>query len=153
VHSFSTILSDENGRFESAGLTPGDYTVSARTAEAVTSKSAAARVREGDETEVELRVEDGVIVRVVAETTEGDPARATVSVVDEEGREHANLRSMASLQTEFSEGLSTTEIRVGPVPPGKYVVTVTSEGGKVEQRTITLSASRSERKLRLRFEG
>ena len=68
-------------------LAPGDYSVSARTTEAVTRGGVAARVREGDQTEVRLRVEDGVMVRVVAETPAGDPTRATVSVIDEEGRE------------------------------------------------------------------
>jgi hypothetical protein len=153
IQGFSTIVTDGGGRFEHMSLAPGNYTVGARTADAVSRAEVAAHVREGDRTEVRLHVEEGVMLRVVAETSEGDPARASVSVVDEHGREHASLLSMARLQAEFTEGLSTTEINVGPVPPGDYRVTVTSESGEVEECAITLSASPFERKLRVRFDG
>lgn len=149
LEPFSSTLTDAEGRFERDGIAPGEVSVSARGDGLASPEVGPLRIREGAETEVELRLGEGTMLRVVVEDPEGRTIRAELSVLDEAGREHASLRSFASMQTFFAEGFSTTEQRVGPLPPGNYEVVVTTSEGHVERRPVKLSG-RAERKLRLR---
>ncbi len=144
-------VSDEEGRFVVEGVAPGEVTLTARTREASSAESRSVMVREDAATDVELILESGTILRVVVEDAEGSQLRARVSVRDAEGREHAGMLTEALLRGLFLEGFSSTEQRVGPLPPGKYRVTVTAEDGRSKERNVRLTG-RAERKLRLRLD-
>ena len=144
-------VSDDEGRFVVEGVAPGEVTLTARTREASSAESRSVMVREDAATNVELILESGTILRVVVEDAEGSQLRARVSVRDAKGREHAGMLTEALLRGLFLEGFSSTEQRVGPLPPGKYRVTVTAEDGRSKERNVRLTG-RAERKLRLRLD-
>lgn len=144
------VQTDDSGRFLVEGLAPGEVTVGARAGSRAAREVGPLLVREGAPSEVELVLEEGTVLRVIAEDGEGRPLRATVSVRDEAGRELSGIVSPEAMRDLFANGISSRERRVGPLAPGRYVVTVTHPDGRVEDRTVRL-VGRPERIVRIRF--
>ena len=119
---------DYEGSFTLERVPEGDVLVSARTA---THVSAAARTtaREGAEATVELALRAGVVLKVVLEDEDGDPVRAAIRVEDETGRDFA-LRAVYDEVELYTGGVSSSERRVGPLPPGRYTLHARAEDGR-----------------------
>src|SRR5688572_22793797 len=117
---------DAGGRFEYPGLEPGRYTVTARNKELCTPDAPTVEMREGERAEVELRLEPGTLLILSVSGETGDLVEASISVVDDMGRQVNGLASISEIMEAFSQGtLSTKEQRVGPLPAGRYKVTAT----------------------------
>jgi len=144
------VISGGDGKFRNNGLAPGPVTVVARTSSGSTQESAQIQVRSGDISNVELILEDGTLLRCVCEDSAGNSIRASVSVVDEDGREQTGLRTREQWMEVFTGGGEQRETRVGPVPPGKYEVIFTTDDGETARRVLRLTG-RPERKVRVRI--
>ncbi|MCH2106431.1 MAG: carboxypeptidase-like regulatory domain-containing protein, partial [Planctomycetes bacterium] len=144
------VVTGGDGKFRHNGLAPGSVTVVARSSSGSTQESASVQVRAGDISNVELVLEEGTILRCVCEDAAGDPLRASISVVDEEGREQTSLRTREQWMEVFTGGGEQRETRVGPLPPGKYEVIFTTDDGETARRVVRLTG-RPERRVRVRI--
>ncbi len=124
LEPFSMLATDPSGQCTYDGLAPGDYSVLARTVEESSQEIGPIRVREGEATAVELDLEPGTILWILLQRRGGgEPLTGRVRVVDEAGHEMASLLGFQDLAHLYSgAGFSTTEHRLGPLPPGRYVV-------------------------------
>jgi hypothetical protein len=144
------VMSGSNGSFRNNGLAPGAVTVIARTNEGSTPESAPIQVRAGDISNVELVLENGTLLRCVCEDANGDPLRASISILDEAGHEQAGLKTRDQWMEVFTGGGEQRETRVGPLPPGKYTVLFTTDDGRTARRVLRLTG-RPERKVRVKI--
>jgi hypothetical protein len=150
IDRFSMVTTDSNGAAEYAGLSPGRYTATARKAALVAPESTRFSVEEHVKTPVKIALAGGttIVVSLVGEPEK--PLKPSVSVTDDDGRELSAMLGLSELMKLFSEGgLSTTERRFGPFPPGRYTIKGTANG-KTVTKTVQLSGQ-AERKLTLRF--
>ena len=91
-----------------------------------------------------------------AETTEGvrlianRGATARVSVVDPNGHEVNGMIAYQEIMDARGSLYTTTEQRVGPLPPGRYVVTAYADDGRTTTKPVTLTGQ-AERKLKIRL--
>ena len=150
LSAVSSSVTDAAGRFTYEGLPPGELTVTARTQDAVSAKSTSVRITSDATTTTELRVDPGTYL-IVELLDDGEPVRARLQVIDEEGHEVANLVSMEELEKLFTGGISTKTRRVGPVAPGKYKLFATSLDGKEAKKTVRIRAGSDEQKVKLRL--
>ena len=151
LERLSMIATDSAGRFHYDGLEPGEYTVFARKIGLASDARARVLVREGETAEVELALGAATLLLVTVTNEDGSAVEASLSVLDDAGREVHGLASLAEVMTALSAGeLSSREQRVGPLPPGKYRVIVTAADGRKESKPVTLSGQ-SERKLNVRL--
>ena len=147
----SSCKSDERGEYTYAGLAPGSYTVSARAGARAARETASIAVREDASARMDLTLEAGTMLRV-ATSDKGDKAvRAGVSVTNEQGLEVGDLQTSEGFQELMADGWSTSDQKLGPLPPGKYVVTATTPSGKSTKQSVTLSGE-SELAIKLRVE-
>jgi protocatechuate 3,4-dioxygenase beta subunit len=148
--SLSACVSDAAGRFTYGGLAPGRVTASARTGTQACADSAPVEIRAGEASEVELQVTTGTFV--IVSLLEGDePVRARLRVLDQDGRRVDDLFTLADLQRLLSEGFSTRERRVGPIPPGKYTLVAVTPDGKEARKSVTIEPGQEERHVRLKL--
>lgn len=151
LERLSMIATDSAGRFTYDGLEPGEYNVFARKSGLASDARARVLVREGEAAEVELALGAATLLLVTVTNEDGSAVEASLSVLDETGREVHGLASLAEFMTALSAGeLSSREQRVGPLPPGKYRVIVTAADGRKETKPVTLSGQ-PERKLNVRL--
>ncbi|MFN0242309.1 MAG: carboxypeptidase regulatory-like domain-containing protein [Planctomycetota bacterium] len=147
----SSVTTDAAGRFVYAGVGPGVYSLSARTKSLASNESAPVSVREGTQTEVALVMEPGTMVIVTV--TEGDaPARASVTVRDEKGREMSQLVSLAAIERLLTEGVAQKERRIGPLPSGEYTIEASTPDGRTAKKRVTLRGQ-EDRTVVLRLDG
>ncbi|MAB78093.1 MAG: hypothetical protein CMJ89_01960 [Planctomycetes bacterium] len=146
----SQVITNPAGKFTYEGLPSGSLTVTARTADACSTESRRVQILTSETTEVEIVVEPGAYL-IVQLLDEGEPVRARLRVLDEEGREVNGLLSMALMQELFTEGMSSRERRVGPVPPGKYKLEATTMDGKTAKKTVRLKSGENKRRVKLRL--
>lgn len=151
INPMSSCTTDADGRFRFDGAAPGNYTLIARRDELSSRDSAPVSTRAGQPATVELVLETGTMLKVSVEDKEGKTVRASVSVVDSAGREYANLMSTEAFGQMFADGFSSTERRIGPLPPGKYRVTATDDQGKSESKPLNLSGQ-AERDMRIKLD-
>jgi protocatechuate 3,4-dioxygenase beta subunit len=151
INPMSSCTTDADGKFRFDGAAPGNYTLIARREELSSRDSAPVSARAGQPATVELLLETGTMLKVSVEDKEGKTVRASVSVVDSAGREYANLMSTEAFGQMFADGFSSTERRIGPLPPGKYRVTATDDQGKSESKPLNLSGQ-AERDLRIKLD-
>jgi hypothetical protein len=151
LNPVSSCNSDSQGRFEFTQAPPGLVTLSARKAGLASRESAPVRAASDAKATVELALESGTMLLATVEDGEGRTLSASLRVLDEAGRDHASLMGSDAWQRMFSEGFSSTERRIGPLPPGKYRVIATLTDGRSESKPLTL-AGQSERSMRIRIE-
>ncbi len=151
LHRFSACTSDASGRFTYEGVSPGKYTLCARTTTLAAPESKPISVHESEPSEVDVTLEPGTWLRISLEDGEQKAVRAQVSVKNERDQEMSQMFAFDSIQSMMSEGISSTERRVGPLPSGKYVVTATARDGKTTKKSITLKGQ-DERKVVLRLD-
>ncbi len=149
LEAFSMLESDGSGKFLYRGLAPGRYTVSARTADRASLESAFVDVASGQTAEAVVSLASATVLRITV-VGEGDqPLRASISVLNADGREVAAMRSMSQIVDAVGDGLSTTEQSVGPLPPGEYTVFARADGREAK-KPLSLEGQ-PERKLKLRL--
>ena len=127
-------------------------TLSARTCEglAASREVGPVEVLEGGTCEVEIELEPGTLLRIDLEGEDREPLRCSVSVLDSEGSEVSCLLPRDHNEALLSEGISSTEHRVGPLPSGRYRVIATAPDGREATRSVTLRGQ-EERRVRLRL--
>ncbi len=145
----SWCVTDGSGRFSFPGASEGRHAVLARTELAATNE-VAIDVHPGAENEVELRLQEGTILLVAVEDEQGKALRAQLRVYDENEREVSGLGSMQDVERAMTEGFSTREQKIGPLPPGRYRVEGTAQDGARAAKPVTLNGQ-PERRLRLRL--
>ncbi|MBM3990368.1 MAG: hypothetical protein FJ298_05090 [Planctomycetes bacterium] len=151
VERLSMLATDSAGRFTYDGLESGEYTLSARKSGLASDGRARVLVRAGEAANVELVLGAGTLLLVTVSNEDGSPVEATLSVLDDAGREVHDSVSIAEIMEAMTSGAwSSREQRVGPLAPGKYRVIVTAPDGRKETKPVTLSGQR-ERKLNVRL--
>jgi len=145
----SWCATDASGRFTFPGASEGRHSVLARTDLAATGE-VAVDVHAGAESEVELRLQEGTMLVVAVEDEQGKALHAHLRVFDEDQREVSGLGSMQDVERAMTEGFSTREQKIGPLPPGRYRVEGTAQDGGHAAKPVTLNGQ-AERKLRLRL--
>ncbi len=151
LERLSMVATDAAGRFAYDGLEAGEYTVSARKGDRASDERARVLVREGESSEVELALGAATVLLVTVSNEDGSEVEASLTVLDEAGRQVNGVVSFAEILAAWSAGqLSSREQRVGPLAPGKYRVIVTAADGRKETKPVTLSGQ-PERKLNVRL--
>ena len=150
LNPFSTTETDGRGGFRFDGCAPGSYTVSARLDLLASPESAPVQVVEGEDAAVDLVLGPAAVLRISVEDGEGAAVRATVRVFDGAGREVGSMLGSEAMEVLFSEGFSSTEQRVGPVPPGSYRVEATAPSGETARKSVSLHGQ-EQRRVRLRL--
>jgi protocatechuate 3,4-dioxygenase beta subunit len=151
LHRFSACATDATGRYTYEGVAPGKYTLCARTTTLAAPDSKPVSVHEGQASEVDLALEPGTWVRISTEGADQKLLRAAISIKNDRDQEVSQMIAFDALQAMFTEGISSTEKRVGPLPPGKYLVSATTKDGKTTKKSITLKGQ-DERKVVLRLD-
>ncbi len=146
----SDVMTDPGGRFKYEGLPAGDLTVSARTSDDCSTESRSVRIAVGQTTTTEIEVEPGAYL-VVQLLDDGEAVRARLRVLDRNGNEVSGLLSMGMMQEMISEGLSSKERRVGPLPPGKYTLEATTPDGKTAKKRVTMKSGDNRRLIKMRL--
>ncbi|MSR61217.1 MAG: hypothetical protein EXS08_02050 [Planctomycetes bacterium] len=144
----SMITSSADGSFAYEGLAEGEYQVSARGKGQASAESAPVRVKKGENANVEIVLYPGTTLVIEIVGDDGEPLHAQLTVTDARGREMQGLLGMSEMAASFSEGFSSSTERVGPLPPGTYTVTATTDDGKKSTKPVTLDGQ-PERKLKI----
>lgn len=150
VERFSLVSTDPRGAFTYRGLAPGSYTAFARSGGLVSADSSVIEVRSGATANVELRLEEGCVVKIKVRDKSDTAVRARVSIVDGEGREHTGAMSMTEIMEQFGAGFSSEEQRVGPLALGRYHVRAVADDGREAESMVSLTRA-GERSVLLRL--
>ncbi len=152
VDRISFVSSDSAGSFEYPALSEGNYQVTARTSDEVTSEAVEVRIREGQKSEVRLVLSQGTMLLVSLTDREGEPVRCKLRVTDGDGRQVNGLWSFRDLMASLSGGtISTDEQRIGPLSPGSYTLEATTEDGRDAKKSVQVDGQQ-ERRVRLRLD-
>jgi protocatechuate 3,4-dioxygenase beta subunit len=135
-------LTDAKGRFKAEGLSPGTFTVFARTESSCSSESNPLTVRSDGASEVELMLQPSASVRVIIEDEHGTKIGSMISVVDARGRDFGPM-SPATPDDMSGEGLSAGRT-FGPLPPGQYSVSATNHDKVSVGASVALAAGAQE---------
>ncbi len=134
LEPFSMVASDGSGVAEYRGVAPGEYTLTARQGSLTSIETGSVRVQAGQATRAALVLEPGTVLWLSFTDSDRNPKAATVSVTDTDGREYSGMVGMADLQALYIEGeFSPAEHRLGPLPPGKYIVRAHADGLSAEK--------------------
>ncbi|MBL8803073.1 MAG: sigma-70 family RNA polymerase sigma factor [Planctomycetes bacterium] len=145
VHSGTRLLtpfawsaSDADGAFEGPALAPGEYFVHARSG-ALCSALQRVLVERGEAPALELTLAPGGFVELSFSSAAAAQS-ATLSLRDEQGREFVGCveRALKSLDvlTSFRPGA----VRLGPLPPALYRLTVVDTAGLVQNFDVAVAA-------------
>lgn len=149
IDTLSTTRTGSSGRFTYDRISPGTYSVSARTDAAAAPEVTNVVVKESEDANVELDLADGSMLIITTIDDEEEPVRAQLSVLDKEGREMTGMLTVDIFRN-FGSGISTTEQKVGPVTPGRYTVLATSQDGRTVKKRVTVR-DKAETKVRVKF--
>lgn len=135
------------------GLAPGAYTISARTARLATGESSPVTVRPGETSEIELLAQPGVILTTALRgDDDADLRTARIQVLDESGRDVSRCMGMMDVEALYgAEGFSLDQRRFGPLPPGRYRVTVETAAGLEASKPVRLDGSSDRERVVLRL--
>ncbi len=150
LERFSMIESDPSGKFEYAGVAEGEYTVIARSGELASAETHRVRVSPGRTASTKISMDPGTMLLVTVIDSQGDDVEASVSVLDEDGREMAGMLGYTQMMARMTEGFKSDQQRIGPLPAGSYTVLVSAEDGRTAKKSTTLDG-RDERKLKIRL--
>ncbi len=152
LDTFSFVTTDAAGKAKYTGLAAGRYTFRARTDSMSSNESAPIRVTTGEKASANLVVQKGTYVIVKVVDGEKNPIVAAVEVLDENGHDVAKQMGFTEIMERIQGGaFDATERKFGPYAAGKYKVRVTSESGKVDTKTVSLSGQ-PERRVTLELD-
>jgi uncharacterized GH25 family protein len=146
----SMTMSDSAGRYEITGIGEGEYTLSARQGQLASIEGAPVRVRAGEKTEAEVRMQAATMLLISLVDEDDEPTRAAVVVLDSSGRQVNGMLSFQDMVEAMQKGFTSLEQRVGPLPPGSYKVTATAANGASTTKPVTLNGQ-PERSLRIKL--
>ena len=149
LERISFVTTGTDGGFTYAGVAPGSYTVSARSAAGATEGGTEVTVAAGKTADLDLELGPGTILEVSVVDGEWEPLAADLQVIDENGRDVAQQFGISDLQAMMSEGFSVTVRRFGPLPPGRYTV-IGRAAGLEKSKPVTVSGQ-TVRRLKLRI--
>ena len=152
VSQVGQAISGAGGVFERPGLNPGRYSLSVRSGSGAANDVAQVEVASGATRNVTLTIETGTILVITVEDPNGALQRARLEVLDGEDREVGGMLTMAAITAMFNEGFSTTEQRVGPVPPDRYTVRATLDDGSVVEKKVRVRGRDAEQTVKLRVD-
>jgi len=141
------------GEFRRTGLAPGDYELSLRASGLAAEAAANVRVVSEEESTVRLTLEAGTTLIVTLDQGDEAVGRARYEVFDEDGREIGGLMTVEQMRSTFNQGGSQDEVRLGPVPAGRYVVRATMADGRTAERKTTVRGRLSEKRVRLKLDS
>jgi len=132
-------MSDENGRFEIAGIAPGTQRVRARARGAAMREAVQIELQAGETRRIELELSPATLVRLTV-LQGGTPVGSELRVLDENGRPQV-------VETSSENGKAAC----GPLTPGRYSVRAQRDG-KTVAREFEVTAGEKELALELVFE-
>ncbi len=134
IEAFSLITTQATGLCTYAGLSPGSYTVSARSSDLASSESAPITVKAGETTDIVLTGRTGTVLRLLFKNAEGEPKPASLQVLNDQNLDMMRMFGAADMALLYSkEPFVESERRIGPLPPGRYKVIATIDGKTVEK--------------------
>lgn len=136
--------SDSAGLFRYDGLPAGEYRVSARTERGASQLSPPLRLGSGPIEPVRLVLEPGSVLRVRTQGEGGEPLDAGLVLGDGYGNEWSDLRDLKHLWDTFQDGWYAGEQRIGPVPPGEYLLTATAADGRSAAQWVNVLGERQQ---------
>lgn len=146
----SMTMSDASGRYSVGGIAAGEYTVSARLGQLASVEGTPARVRAGEKTQADLRMQPATVLAISLVDEDNQPTRAAIVVVDAAGRQVNGMLSFQDMVDTMQRGFTPLEQRVGPLPPGSYKVIATAANGVSKTKPVTLNGQ-PERTLRIKL--
>ncbi len=151
VRNMSRTQTDAAGHFEREGLTPGSYTISARSTNQACEDTKQVTIRDSKTTQVQLNLEPSTILRISLLDLRGTPQRLRVEVLDHNGLHVESGITPEVMRAQFRQGTSTSEKQVGPLPPGEYLVRAFSGDGDSAEKTVRLTGQLQEKAITLRL--
>ncbi|MEC8510915.1 MAG: carboxypeptidase regulatory-like domain-containing protein [Planctomycetota bacterium] len=150
---FSMSATGPAGRATLHGLAEGTYTVTARTDRMASVESAPFRVVPGETGQVELVAEEGTTVVAVCKGRSDDPIpSARVQLLDDQGRDVSRRIGLADVQNLYqTAAFDLAERRMGPYPPGQYVLVAESDDGRRAKKKFRINPGGGERRVTLRL--
>ena len=153
ISRVSRVVTDAGGRFEKEGLSPGSYTLSARTLDQAAGDEVSVNVVAGQTADVRITLDTGVMLVVTLEDEDGEARRARIQVIDSEGRDVGGLVTREAMMAIFNAGTSTLEQRIGPIPPDRYTVRATLADGRSAERRVRVRDRGEDQRVVLKLEG
>lgn len=150
---FSMTTTGPAGRVSLDGLAEGTYTVAVRMARLASAESAPFRVAPGEVARVELVAEEGTTVVAVCKGRGDDPVpSARVQLLDDQGRDVSRRIGLADVQNLYkAAAFDLAERRMGPFPPGQYVLVAESDDGRRAKKKFRIKPGGGERRVTLRL--
>lgn len=150
---FSMTATGPAGRVTLDGLAEGTYTVAVRTARIASAESAPFRVAPGEVSQVELVAEEGTTVVAICKGRGDDPVpSARVQLLDDQGRDVSRRIGLADVQNLYqTAAFDLAERRMGPFPPGQYVLVAEADDGRRAKKKFRISPGGGERRVTLRL--
>ncbi len=151
LERFSMAQTDAQGKFSYGGISPGQYTICARSITEASADSPALAVRAGKSVEASLSLQTGTMLLITLQDREGNPVDASISVIDGDGRDVNGMLGFSQIMDIYGEGgLGLSTHRVGPLAPGTYRVLAEDDEGHKANKPVRL-AGQVERKVKLRL--
>ena len=143
---YTPTRTDASGRFEVERLQPMAYSALARLEGQVSDAGVLFEVRSGEPTSVELKLEPGGFLNVrLSPADAADPLGVTrLEATDDRGHRVDGLAGPDLLEDLLSEGLSSTEVRLGPLAPGGFLLRARADDGRRAQTRVALEPGRDE---------
>lgn len=150
---FSARSTGAQGKRLLSGITPGEYTLFARSNDLATSEAGPILVRAGETTETKLIARTATTLTLVLKAGRDEEVPyASVQVLDEKGRDVTRRMAISDLTVLYKDTeFSTRRRRVGPLSPGRYTITARCEDGRSAEVTKTLDGSKTEQRVILRL--
>ncbi|MFT7542033.1 MAG: hypothetical protein ACI9K5_003010, partial [Gammaproteobacteria bacterium] len=143
--------SRSDGSYSIEGLSPGEVIVFARSDRGVSEDSPLINLGSSGAGQCDLVVKAGSFL-VLTPVKDDKPVRIRATILDSNGRNWSGLWSMESLMSWMGEGSPIEEVRVGPLPPGRYSIEAsTIDGSCFAKKTVTVRAGQEDRKVRLKM--
>ncbi|MCP5021661.1 MAG: hypothetical protein GY930_07770 [bacterium] len=151
VRNLSRTQTDASGQFEREGLTPGNYTISARSTDQACEDTKQVSVRDSKTTQVQLNLEPATTLLISLLDLRGTAQRLRVEVLDHNGLHVETGMTPEVMRAQFRQGTSSSEKRVGPLPPGEYLVKTFAANGDSAEKTVRLTGGEQEKAITLRL--
>ncbi len=136
----SRALTDDKGVYEFRNIFRGTATLVARKDSRSSIESEPVSIAGDGSNEVTLQLLEGTLVSVTTLGTGGRLEITTLTVLDSKGRNWGSMRSWKELERLRDEGFSSSERRIGPLPPGEYEFIAKDVNGREVRRKMRVTS-------------